>query len=133
MLRTELCKTSKEKAKMIYTNQRKRELNEALLSKLKNPQTKKTDGDDTHVYLPQLPPGAEEMEIPEKLEKAVPVCVRPWDNVLPVFIDMGHSFLVAFVNRSSDSMRMAEERMANHKMYYIPELTIRKGEDYGRV
>lgn len=117
---------------MIYTNQRKRELNAALLSKLNNPETEE-GGDGLHVCLSHLPGGAEELDTPGKLEKAVPECVRPWNRVLPVFISERSGFLVAYVNCSPDSMRMAAEKMSTHRVYYVPGLEIGKEAAHGRV
>lgn len=117
---------------MIYTSQRKKELNAALLSRLGLPEIE--DGDMLHVRLSRIPGNAVEIDVPNTLEKAVPFCTRPWDEVLPVFISGtdGHP-LVAFVNCSRDSIDLAIEKMETRKIYYIPGLTIRKGVDYGRV
>lgn len=117
---------------MIYTNQRKRELNAALLSKLNNPESKK-NSDGLYLFLTKLPDRAEELDTPGKLERAVPECVRPWNRVVPIFISMGELYLVAYVNRSTDSMRMAEEKMSIHRVYYVPGLTIGKEAGDGRI
>lgn len=120
---------------MIYTNQRRRELNAAFFSKSGYPEAKaRKDGD--FAYLKRLPKGAEKAETVSAVERETPVCTRTWDAVLPVFIETEYEgermYMLTYVNSSPGSIRMLTERMARSSVYFIPGFTLEKGADYGR-
>lgn len=120
---------------MIYTNQRRRELNHALISKLQNPliSTLSEEG-DAHIFLEHLPQDAEKILTDDCLIRNVPRGVLPWNQVLPVFIpsDFGgkKAYLVNYVNGSKESIRLALEKLDSCGIFYVPGMKLEKGVDY---
>lgn len=112
---------------MIYTNQRRRELNKALFSKLQNPliETFAEEG-NPHLFIRQLPEGAEEIISTDCLIRNVPNSPLPWNKVLPVFVpselDGRKAWMVSYVNCSKGSIGMALEKMEANGMFYVPSL-----------
>lgn len=123
---------------MIYTNQRRRELNKALFSKLQNPLiTTLAEEGDSHIFLEHLPKDAEEIPTDDCLMRNVPRGVLPWNQVMPVFIPAMYNgkkaYLVNYVNNSQKSIQTALEKLNTCGMYYIPGMTLEKGVDYGWI
>lgn len=121
---------------MIYTNQRRKQLNKALFLKLKNPLEETITDGDIHLFYTRLPDGAEEVLSEDGLKRNIPSNVLPWNAVLPVFVDMVRDgqkvYMVNYVNRSQQSINMALSAMEKHSVYLIPGLVLEKGVDYGR-
>lgn len=121
---------------MIYTNQRRKQLNKALFLKLKNPLEETITDGDLHLFYKQLPPGAEEVMSEDGLKRNIPANVLPWNAVLPVFVEIERDgrkvYMVNYVNRSQQSIAMALSAMEKHTVYLIPGLVLEKGVDYGR-
>lgn len=116
---------------MIYTNQKKRELNKALMSKLDLGQYKETGG-GIYLYVGQLPKGCEEITSESHLRRIVPEDIRPWNNVIPIFIeDNDKGWAVAYANCSESSIEKISEKLNAHRIYYLPGLAIRKGGNNG--
>lgn len=121
---------------MIYTNQRRKQLNKALFLKLKNPLEETITDGDLHLFYKQLPPGAEEVMSEDGLKRNIPANVLPWNAVLPIFVEIERdgrkAYMVNYVNRSQQSIAMALSAMEKHTVYLIPGLVLEKGVDYGR-
>lgn len=121
---------------MIYTNQRRKQLNKALFLKLKNPLEETITDGDLRLFYTQLPPGAEEVMSEDGLKRNIPANVLPWNAVLPVFVEIERDgrkvYMVNYVNRSQQSIAMALSAMEKHTVYLIPGLVLEKGVDYGR-
>lgn len=120
---------------MIYTNQRRRELNKALFSKLQNPLIAiLSEEGDSHIFLGHLPENAEEISTDNCLIRNVPRGVLPWNQVMPVFIPAlfkgKKAYLVNYVNNSNKSIQMALEKLDTCGMYYVPGMKLEKGVDY---
>ena len=121
---------------MTYTQRRRTELNKALLNRLQNPKNEMIN-DGTYIYLKELPPGAERVEMLSDVRNEISYTPMPWDCVVPVFIPVmlngEKSYSVGYVNRSDESARMAAEKMASNGMYYVPGMKLQKGVDYEGV
>lgn len=121
---------------MIYTNQRRKQLNKALFLKLKNPLEETITDGDLHLFYTHLPPCAEEVMSEDGLKRNIPANVLPWNAVLPVFVEIERDgrkvYMVNYVNRSQQSIAMALSAMEKHTVYLIPGLVLEKGVDYGR-
>lgn len=121
---------------MIYTNQRRKQLNKALFLKLKNPLEETITDGGLHLFYKQLPPGTEEVMSEDGLKRNIPANVLPWNAVLPIFVEIERdgqkAYMVNYVNRSQQSIAMALSAMEKHTVYLIPGLVLEKGVDYGR-
>lgn len=121
---------------MIYTNQRRKQLNKALFLKLKNPLEETITDGGLHLFYKQLPPGTEEVMSEDGLKRNIPANVLPWNAVLPIFVEIERdgqkAYMVNYVNRSQQSISMALSAMEKHTVYLIPGLVLEKGVDYGR-
>lgn len=123
---------------MIYTNQKRRELNTALISKLPNPLVKiNAEEGDSHIFLDRIPKNAERIMTEDCLIRNIPGGVHPWNQVLPVFIPSifrgEKMYLVGYVNDSKESIQSAIRKLESCGLYYVPGLKLKKGVDYERI
>lgn len=118
---------------MEYTNQKRKELNRAFISKLNNPQIEMDEG-GTHLFLLNLPTSAEEVESAREIIRNIPRSAFPWNNVLPILMKTNTSgvnkYLIGYVNSSDKSIECAVKKVGEGKVYYIPGFTLKKGTDY---
>ncbi len=117
---------------MTYTSKKRKELNEAFLRKMKGIQG--AHAEESHLFIEALPNKAIEVGTLIVLKDEVPYNVFPWNAVLPVFVPLimqgRRIYLVNYVNRSAESMKQAAEKLEERGLYYIPGLTMEKGEEY---
>lgn len=121
---------------MIYTFQKRKELNEAFIAKLKTrlggeliPETKTGKGIPI-LYLSKIPDGAERVFSIADLMYKIPHQVRPWDEVVPVILRVKENgkettYEVGYVNCSPGSINIATERIANGAMWIMPGMTLK--------
>ena len=121
---------------MTYTQRRRTELNKALFIRLQDPMLE-TINDGAYIYLKELPPHAERVEMLSDVKNEINYTHMVWDCVVPVFIPVMRNavkcYSVGFVNRSDESLRMAAEKMSSNGLYYIPGMKLEKGVDYEGV
>ncbi len=122
--------------KMIYTFQKRKELNEAFVAELKKrlgeeliPGTKTGKGIPI-LYLSKIPDGAERVFSIADLVYKIPHQVKPWDEVVPVIHRVKENgtettYEVGYVNCSPGSINMATERIANGAMWIMPGMTLK--------
>ena len=121
---------------MIYTFQKRKELNEAFIAELKKrlgeeliPETKTGKGIPV-LYLSKIPNGAERVFSIADLVYKIPHQVKPWDEVVPVIHRVKENgtettYEVGYVNCSPGSINMATERIANGAMWIMPGMTLK--------
>ena len=121
---------------MIYTFQKRKELNEAFVAELKKrlgeeliPGTKTGKGIPI-LYLSKIPDGAERVFSIADLVYKIPHQVKPWDEVVPVIHRVKENgtettYEVGYVNCSPGSINMATERIANGAMWIMPGMTLK--------
>ena len=121
---------------MIYTFQKRKELNEAFVAELKKrlgeeliPGTKTGKGIPV-LHLSKIPDGAERVFSIADLVYKIPHQVKPWDEVVPVIHRVKENgtettYEVGYVNCSPGSINMATERIANGAMWIMPGMTLK--------
>lgn len=121
---------------MIYTFQKRKELNEAFIAELKKrlgeeliPETKTEKGIPV-LHLSKIPNGAERVFSIADLVYKIPHQVKPWDEVVPVIHRVKENgtettYEVGYVNCSPGSINMATERIANGAMWIMPGMTLK--------
>lgn len=118
---------------MIYTYQRRKEMNEVLLAKLKIDNAKIERG-VPYLYIAHLPESTERVNSIADLLFKLSQKAKPWDEVIPVFIKMQQeetvSYQVNYVNSSPGSIAMATEKIKLGDMWMIPELILKRGVDF---
>ena len=121
---------------MIYTFQKRKELNEAFVAELKKrlgeeliPGAKTGKGIPV-LHLSKIPNGAERVFSIADLVYKIPHQVKPWDEVVPVIHRVKENgtettYEVGYVNCSPGSINMATERIANGAMWIMPGMTLK--------
>lgn len=122
---------------MIYTNLKRKELNEAFCRHYLGHQfhtNKDRDMHATAIWTDDLLPDACIVNSLSEITSMLHNSAKAWDNVVPVLIASNRMdeelktlktcYRVNYVNSSSQSLETASEYITSRKLYFIPGLTI---------